>query len=274
MPLILKVLLFLVTTTVMPVVVNKTTDGERLKWIQPYLREIWLALLVFYVLAAMFVPSVREAAVAANQRIKDSAHPDACYFVVVSLGCVLLLCYWWFTGIIAPKPITQAKGVTWMAEEKDKSHTYNIHQNTQGGPGAITTGANSPITINQGWKQLTTTEFSNGASFLGQFKGQRFRFWVANQDNDRIQLAQGLAEMLKAAGWKFEGIHTPMFWGDPMAEPQRGIQLHVKTVTESANALGNVLAEFLGIENMLHGHQDASFEDGIIEVKIWPVKRH
>ena len=86
-----------------------------------------------------------------------------------------------------------------------------------------------------------------------------------------ITAALACRQVFRRAGWKFEGIETPMVWFNPQAtELPHGLQLHVKEVTPAANALGRVLLTMFGQANVPDGHQDVAFEGQIIELNIWP----
>lgn len=138
-------------------------------------------------------------------------------------------------------------------------------------PNIVTTGPNSPVTINapQGWRMLTDMEVLDLGNTLRQFSGQRAVIRVPNQGDNRLALAQQMAAGLRDAEWDV-GIETPMLWGPPEAEPPHGIQLHVREVTPAAEVLGSALVALFGPESIPAGHQDDSFQAGVIEVNIWP----
>jgi hypothetical protein len=172
----------------------------------------------------------------------------------------------------ALKPQPPARGSS-VHDEKGTSPSYRIEQHTQGGPAAVTTGPNSPITINpdQGWRRISDSELTQAASFLSPFAGQAVKIVVANQDGDRLALAQRVAEVFRRAGWNFEGIETPMVWFNPQAtEFPRGHKLHVKEVTPAAEASGHLLLSIFGQANVADGHRDEAFESQTIELDVWP----
>ncbi len=87
-----------VTAGVVPIIVNKSTEGEGFDWIKPHLREIWTALFILYVLYGHSRPSAQGIAMTLHQ---SSIKPWIGYAVMGALGCGVFSGYWWFTGTIA-----------------------------------------------------------------------------------------------------------------------------------------------------------------------------
>jgi hypothetical protein len=119
------------------------------------------------------------------------------------------------------------------------------------------------------WKRLSEQEIEDAVNALKPFRGQKVAITVPNQDPDRIAVAEQLALIFQKAQWDWQGINTPMTWGDPKATQPHGIQLHVSDVTDSAKTIGAVLIRVYGIENLLRGYLDNTFSKGLIEVNIF-----
>jgi hypothetical protein len=83
-----------VTGFVVPVVINKSTDGGHFLWIKPWLRPIWTAILVFYAIYAMQTPEGRGVLVKLHARWDG---PLGYLFAGVS-GVILCCGFWWMSG--------------------------------------------------------------------------------------------------------------------------------------------------------------------------------
>lgn len=118
------------------------------------------------------------------------------------------------------------------------------------------------------WKRLSDQDMAAAIAALSRFKGQKVTVVVPNQDADRIAVAEQLGRIFIGAQWSWEGIQTPMAWGDPRAAIPRGIRLHVGDVSEAARVLGAVLVHLYGRENVPDGWNDNNFAKDLIEVTI------
>jgi len=99
----LELVFFVLVTGVVPVVINKSTEEARFDWIKPYLREIWTAIFVFFVIYFLLKPEAMEVAMKLHNRV-----PSFWGYLLVALAGGLLLCaYWWFTGKALSRPREQ-----------------------------------------------------------------------------------------------------------------------------------------------------------------------
>src|ERR1700692_2493541 len=92
----LDLALVLVATFVLPVVINKSTEGRGFDWIRPYLREIWTGLAAFFSLYLLCKPGVVEVSVKLHKYLAGT--PALGYLASAVIGASLLCGYWWFTG--------------------------------------------------------------------------------------------------------------------------------------------------------------------------------
>jgi len=90
---VLDLLLFAVLSWVLPVVINKTTEGH-FHWIKPHLRLAWAVIFVFFSAYLLQKPAALEI----TMKLHRSWPGMAGYVVSALLGAVLLCGYWWMTG--------------------------------------------------------------------------------------------------------------------------------------------------------------------------------
>jgi hypothetical protein len=94
----LEIFFLLVCTLVVPVLVNKSTEGKRFDFIKPWLRELWTMVFVFFSVYLLVKPEAREAAMRLHLAV-----PGWRGYVITALsGAICLSLYWYFTGIITP----------------------------------------------------------------------------------------------------------------------------------------------------------------------------
>jgi hypothetical protein len=91
----METFLFLLTVTVVPLIVNKTTERGRLEFVHRWLREIWTGLLVVCSYYVLDKPFLRRFAMTQYQRDGRIS-----YVVIFLLGGALLCLYWWSTGLM------------------------------------------------------------------------------------------------------------------------------------------------------------------------------
>jgi hypothetical protein len=72
---------------VVPILVTKTTERGRFDWIHPYLRELWMCLIIVYLFA--YVWTERDFVAHVHSRFGN--HPKAAYAVVALLGALLFV---------------------------------------------------------------------------------------------------------------------------------------------------------------------------------------
>jgi hypothetical protein len=86
-------ILLLLGLTVVPLVINKTTERGRLEFVHEWLREIWICFCILYTYYVITKPEMREFAMSFYVR-----NGLWSYAIVFVLGGVLLCFYWWSTG--------------------------------------------------------------------------------------------------------------------------------------------------------------------------------
>jgi hypothetical protein len=95
----LDILAFVLTLLVLPVLINKSTEG-RFDSIKPFLRHIWTVIFAFFSLYLLQKPVAMEIAMKLHTRL-----PGHWGYIVAAICGALLLCgYWWFTGIAFNNP--------------------------------------------------------------------------------------------------------------------------------------------------------------------------
>jgi hypothetical protein len=94
---VLELLAFLVTTVVLPVIINKSTEGGRFNWAYPHLRRLWTAIFAFYSFYILQKPGALEIIMKAKENL-DTTSPILGYAVCAVVGALLLCGYWWFAG--------------------------------------------------------------------------------------------------------------------------------------------------------------------------------
>jgi hypothetical protein len=87
----MDILLALLAVTVVPIVINKSTEKGRFDFIHPYLREIWMVLLVFFTWYILDKPNVKELAM-------KHRYGWVGYLIAFLVGGILLSFYWAVTG--------------------------------------------------------------------------------------------------------------------------------------------------------------------------------
>src|ERR1051326_8829731 len=90
---------FLLCTLVLPVLINKSTEGEQFAWVKPWLRELWTLVFVFFSVYFLSEPQGRSIFMKAH----SSLHGVWGYLICAILGAAALCLYWWFTGKITPQ---------------------------------------------------------------------------------------------------------------------------------------------------------------------------
>jgi hypothetical protein len=96
---------------VIPVLINKSTEGERLNFIKPYLREIWTVVLLIFVGCFLMQQSPRDSLMKLHPYMPGYRG----YIVCAIAGSTLLCAYWWFVGkIFTPQPIPQPPEIAWQ----------------------------------------------------------------------------------------------------------------------------------------------------------------
>lgn len=113
----MDIILLLLTVTVVPIVINKTTERGRFDFLHPWLREIWVALLVFYTYYLLSRPPV-EGFMVGYRRYGKSL-----YLVTFVAGGVLLSLYWWVTGWALKETSSTAPPPSVAASERPKETT-------------------------------------------------------------------------------------------------------------------------------------------------------
>lgn len=166
---------------VLPILINKTTERGRFDFVHPYLREMWMALLLLFTWWYVLESSTVKKSVMSTQA-RYANHPVATYGVVAVLGALLLMGYWFVTGWLLretaasspgnqekvavgdsveattkPAPALQAEvhrapSVTKNPEDtspKSQPPRITVQQHSSGAdsPNVATFGNNSPVTI-------------------------------------------------------------------------------------------------------------------------------
>jgi hypothetical protein len=107
------VVIFLVLTVVLPIVITKTTERGRFDFIHPWLREIWMVLLVLGIWYVLEQPL-------ASEFIMRHRDGKLAYLIVFLVGGLLLCLFWWLMGAVLqekPKEGTLARQVDPFAVE-------------------------------------------------------------------------------------------------------------------------------------------------------------
>jgi hypothetical protein len=113
----LEIIFFVLVTLVLPVVIERTTEG-RFKWIKVYERQIWTAIFAFLSLYLLNRPEAVEVAVKLHNYI---ARPWLGYVLAGVLGGLLLCCYWWFTGLVAAQtPVHSSQDLHALQQTKQE----------------------------------------------------------------------------------------------------------------------------------------------------------
>jgi hypothetical protein len=106
---LLEVLVFLVSTLILPVLVNKSTERGRFDWLHSHLRRIWTGLFAFFSVYFLLKPDVKETMMKLHQRTSPSWLG---YLVCALIGAALLCGYWWLTGrLIPPTPAERVRAI-------------------------------------------------------------------------------------------------------------------------------------------------------------------
>jgi hypothetical protein len=93
----LELLAFVVSIAVLPVLVNKSTEG-RFEWVKRHLRSLWTATLTFFTVYFLNKQGVLEVTMQVQHRIEQ--HPSIGYAIAATSGAILLCGYWWLAGRI------------------------------------------------------------------------------------------------------------------------------------------------------------------------------
>lgn len=147
----------------------------------------------------------------------------------------------------------------------------NFKQTNQ--PGAIgIQGTGNTVNVHQdvgGWPSLHPNLVDQAVDALRPYAGQRVRIEAPNgADSNRLRVVQQLEAIFRKAGWSYEPGQMMMAWGANGA-PQ-GLSLVVKTVTPAASTVLQVVAGLYGGDNISESRQDDTFEDGLIQITVWP----
>jgi hypothetical protein len=102
---VLEVLFVLASLVVIPVLINKSTEGERFDWIKPHLREAWTLVFVFVSSYFLSKPSIWEFTMNASKQWS----PWVAYPLVAVTGALLLSGYYWLAGQMFVAPTTAVK---------------------------------------------------------------------------------------------------------------------------------------------------------------------
>lgn len=103
-----EILFFVVCAVVVPVLINKSTEGERFNWLKPYLRESWTVLFVFFSAYFLLKPEAKDLLMQWHSKA-----PGVIGYLLASLcGAALLCAYWYFTGLITPSEKKTAEVAT------------------------------------------------------------------------------------------------------------------------------------------------------------------
>lgn len=89
-------MLFIITTVVLPVVINKSTESERFEWIKANLRPIWTLLLGFYLVYFLNKPWPMEVIMEWHRRWVST--PIYGYILFSIIGAVVFALFWHLTG--------------------------------------------------------------------------------------------------------------------------------------------------------------------------------
>ena len=84
-----------------------------------------------------------------------------------------------------------------------------------------------------------------------------------------MRTVQQLASIFGGAGWKYEPGQMMMAFG-PDPSRLRGLHLQAKTASPAPNAVLQLLAGIYGQDNIPVRNQNSTFEDGVIEITVWP----
>ena len=87
---------FVVCVGVVPVLINKSTEGERFNWLKPRLREAWTLLSLFFGWYFLKKPEM----MAQMSKWHSSLPGLPGYLVVAVVGAAALSAYWWFAGLV------------------------------------------------------------------------------------------------------------------------------------------------------------------------------
>ena len=99
---LLDLAMFIFTTVVMPVVINKYTESGRFNWLKRYPRFLWTVIFVIYSLYLLHTPVIWGIAMEWHQRF--AASPSFGYIICAVIGASLLCGYWWLTGQMVSEP--------------------------------------------------------------------------------------------------------------------------------------------------------------------------
>jgi hypothetical protein len=94
---LLQLVFVVLTLGVLPVVINKSTEGKRFDWLHPHLRIVWTVLFVFYSWYLLTQPRAQEVLMWLHQTRK----PILAYPLLALVGAILLCGYYWFAGKVS-----------------------------------------------------------------------------------------------------------------------------------------------------------------------------
>jgi hypothetical protein len=95
----MEVVYAILALVVVPILVTKTTERGRFDWIHPYLRELWMCLIIVYLIANVW--SERTSVARIHSRFGD--HPTAAYIVVALVGALFFVSCWAVIGWVLDK---------------------------------------------------------------------------------------------------------------------------------------------------------------------------
>jgi hypothetical protein len=113
------IVFFAVCTLVLPVLINKSTEGERFDFLKPYLREAWTVVFVFLSTYYLTKPEAMEFLMKAHSSLPGYKG----YFLAAVLGATVLCVYWWFAGLTVSPTGQKANTETSLTAKSSKEHT-------------------------------------------------------------------------------------------------------------------------------------------------------
>lgn len=139
--------------------------------------------------------------------------------------------------------------------------------NQQGQNNIAQFGNNNSAIINPstGWRTLTDEEIRRLVSDFGRYKNQTLAIKVSNEDTNKLQTAQQLADVFRAAGWTVTQNSITEMWA---GTPETGLSLYVKEpATDVAAHFNGALRDIYGADNVFNAF-DKGLESGVIGIII------
>jgi hypothetical protein len=117
------IVFFAVCTLGLPVLINKSTEGERFDFLKPYLREAWTGVFVFLSVYYLTKPEAMEFLMKAHSSLPGYKG----YFLAAVLGATVLCGYWWFAGLTV-SPTGQKSNTETSLTAKPSEEQPNANQ--------------------------------------------------------------------------------------------------------------------------------------------------